>query len=256
MAYAPTAFPAGATLASQTMRDNDDGLRTYLHMDIVGGDLKANDWIDTRHVQPPDQLPKRNLQNGVTGMAGGRLIRPFERYTFTTYTATGLNRKSGLSVWEEVPETALTLPLAASATIVFHWHIAGVVGPDTTNTSSPTSGTPVISVGEKRVYIAPYLMKFDEDLDTSKVDKKSLVEIRQNVGGFRPLAAGPPSDYRGGAAEPYHWTGYGQRSGVMIQSFTAEIDKPNVVHVGLAHWSLVQRAMLLNWSVSVEVYYT
>jgi hypothetical protein len=253
MAYAPTAFPAGATLAAQTMRDTDDGLRTYLHMDVAGGDLKASDWIETRHVQPPDQLPKRNLQNGVTGMAGGRLIRPFERYTFTTYTSTGLNRKSNLAVWEEVPETALTLPLAASATIVLHWHVAGIVGPDVTNTSSPAGGTPVIGAQEKRVYIAPYLMKFDEDLDNSKVDKKGLVEIRQNTGGFRAISG---SDVRGGAAAPYHWTGYGQRSGVMIQSFTAEIDKPNVVHVGLAHWSLVQRAMLLNWSVSVEVYYT
>ena len=253
MAYAPTAFVAGATLDAQDMRNNDDGLRTYLHMDIVGADLKTSDWIDTRHVQPPDQLPKRNIQSGATGLAGGRLIRPFERSTFTTYTETGLNRKDNVAVWENVPETGMTLPLAANATIVFHWHVAGIVGPDTTNTSSPSGGTPVVGNQDKRVYIAPYLMKFDEDLDNSTVDKKSLVEIRQNIGGFRPISG---SDERGGAAEPYHWTGYGQRSGVMIQSFTAVIDEPNVVHVGLAHWSLVQRAMLLNWSVSVEVYYT
>ncbi len=60
---------------------------------------------------------------------------------------------------------------------------------------------------------------------------------------------------RGGANSPYHWFGYGQRSGIMIKSFSASAGAENIIHVGLAHWSLVQRSMLLNWTVSVEVYY-
>jgi len=251
MAYAPTAFVAGSTLASQTMRDNDDALRVYLHNGVAAGDLDPTDWIDTRHVQPPKMMVKRNVQTGVTGLAGGMSYRPFERFSFTTYTATGMSRQATVELWEEVPGMAMTLPLAGNATVIYHWHATAFVGPDVTDPSG--AATPVIQNPERRVYLAPYFMLFDEDLTASKVDTKSLVEIRQNIDGFRPLSA---TDHRGGAHLPYHWTGYGQRSGVMIKSFTGTINKPNVIHVGLAHWSLVQRAMLLNWSVSVEVYYT
>lgn len=249
MAYTPTPFVVGATLDAQTMRDNDDALRQYLHSGVAAADLDPSLWIDTRHVQPPKLLVKRDLQSGVTGMAGGRMYRPMERFTFATYTATGMGRQTDRDQWEEIPDTAMSLPLAGNATIIYHWHVTALVGPDT----SDTGGS--IPSRLRRIYIAPYFLRFDEELDESKVDKTALVEIRQNSGGYRPFVTTSPVDYRGGAAEPYHWSGYGQRSGVMVQSFTGQVNKPNIAHVGLAHWSLVQRSMLLNWSVSVEVYY-
>ena len=248
MAYAPTTVTASTPVPSQTLRDNDDALRVYLHEGIIAGDLKASDWIDTRHIQPPTQLVKRGLQTGVTGIAGGQSVRPFERFTFTGYATTGANRRSNQDLWDVVPDTALTIPLAASAKVIYHWHVAAVVGPDTTNPSG--AATPVVLNADRRVYLAPYMMKFDEELTGSKVDKTALVEIRQNTSDFHSTVTN-----RGGAKSPYHWFGYGQRSGIMIDSFTATAGSENIIHVGLAHWSLVQRSMLLNWTVSVEVYY-
>lgn len=205
MAYAPTTVTASTPVPSQTLRDNDDALRVYLHEGIIAGDLKASDWIDTRHIQPPTQLVKRGLQTGVTGVAGGQSVRPRERFTFTSYATTGVNRRNNQDLWDVVPDTALTIPLAASAKVIYHWHVAAVVGPDKTNPSG--APTPVVQNADRRVYLAPYMMKFDEELTVPRWTKRRW--LRSDT---TRLVSSQPAHYPTGAVPTNPTTGSGTAS--------------------------------------------
>ncbi len=247
MSFAPVSFPSGATLASSTMRQNDDGLRKYLHEGIVSGDLQSTPaWVDSKHVQPPRVDPVRNMQHGVTGHLGGRVYRPGEWFTMTGASFTRNGRSETNPVWSEVPNTAVTLNLRGASHVVFHYHLTAFIGPDTVTTG--------VADLLKRVYFAPYFRTAESSFSDAAVHVDGAVEVRANVGdgssnreGFNTTRSGP--------AGSYNCSGYGQRSGSFYKNVPVSNNRTNEVHFGLAHWSLAHVGLVTSWAVCAEAYY-
>jgi hypothetical protein len=254
MSYTPTTtFVAGNVLQASQLAGNDDALRKYLHDGIVAGDMRSSPaWVETRHVQPPLYRPYTNTQHGTTGSAGGLHYRPGERYTMASSTFTRRARGEENPTWSPLPGTAMSFDIRGDTTGVFHFHFSAYVGPDTT-----TVGPAGV---DRRVHIAPYVYLEREGFSNSRVYEFAVQEVgtnrgtpnSQTVGGlFNTSAAPAPS----GPFCSYHVTGYGQRTGHMLFNKTAASTRDNVVHVGLAHWSLVQRSIVVGWTVSLETFY-
>lgn len=247
MSYTPTTtFVSGNVLQASQLSSNDDELRKYLHEGIVAGDLKASPpWAETRHVQPPLYLPITNTQHGATGSAGGLHYRPGERYTMASSTFTRRARGADDPTWAELPGTTMSFDLRGNTTGVFHFHFAAYVGPDTTSVGP--------SADDRRVYVAPYVRLDEEAFDDDYVYQFAAQEVGTNRG--TPLVNGFNGVINSGPAAPYHVSGYGQRTGRLLFSKSVAAPRNNVVHVGLAHWSLVQRSIVVGWTVSIETFY-
>ena len=71
MSYSPpTTFVDGTTLTSANLEGNFEALRVYLHSGIITGDIEAAQWIDTRHIQPPNTSPLPKCSMGSQGSRG------------------------------------------------------------------------------------------------------------------------------------------------------------------------------------------
>jgi len=237
MAYTPpNVFANGNEFTAGDVKENDDALRIYLHEGVVAGDLlNSSAWVQTRHVQAPVLDAITGVQHGVTGYQGsqwdgGALVRCQFGSAFLTGKRYGNTADSSFEV---VPQTTFGVDLRRTATVIFHWWMESLNGPD----DGPRS------LGANAyMWVTEYTTTDGTGVGIKNV-VQSYAEEAQNAQTFQ--ANNPP----GGPAVPYSIRGYGNMSGVKV--FTAT----NKLAVGLAHLSTIDRSAIINWGVSLEVYY-
>lgn len=233
MAYSPPhSFSAGTKLTAANVQGNLDALRIYLHENIVGADLLASQFIDSRHIQPPKFDAIRGLQHGVSGWQGGQWSGGAAvRVSFTTSSITG-RRYTGAEQWVKQPGTSFTVDLKAPATILFHYWWEVEAGPDDGSRGPGTS--------DRYTRTAPYVG------NVGLVIASASQETVNNTNGWENGATTSK-----GADAPYSYVGYGQHDGVHLDTTTG----PQRYTVGLCSLSTIDRSAVLNWSVAIEVTY-
>lgn len=238
MAYtAPNVFAGGTALNATAVKGNDDALKIYLHEGVVGADLLPAAWVQTRHIQQPIIDPFAGVQHGVTGYQGsqwdgGALVRCQFGSAFLTGKRYG---NTDTKSWEVVPQTTFSLDLRRTSTVIFHWWMESMNGPDDGDRSLGSDAYMWISE-----YNASGLLS---GTGLKSITQAYSEEVVQSYTGWQ--ANNPP----GGPSTPYSILGWGNMSGVKV--FTAT----NKLAVGLAHLSTIDRSAIINWGVSLEVYY-
>jgi hypothetical protein len=236
MAYSPPfTFSAGQVLPAASLKGNDDALRLYLHEGIVAGDIRTSPWVDARHVQSPVLDPITGIQHGVTGIqgsqwGGGALVRCQFGSAFLTAKRYGTSSSS----WEVVPQTTFGIDLRRAAKVVFHWWMESMNGPD--NGPRSKGADAYMWVNE---YVSGGLLSGTGALS---VTNSFGQEVINNHEGWETAVPG-------GAQYPYSLLGYGNMSGTKVFSATDRLA------VGLAHLSTIDRSAIVNWGVSLEVFY-
>ncbi len=236
MAYSPPrTFTGGQALTASDLKGNDDALIAYLHEGVVAGDLQTAPWIETRHVQAPVLDPITGVQHGVTGYQGaqwdgGALVR----CQFGSALLTGKRYGSGSEQFAVIPQTTFALDLRRAATVVFHWWMESLNGPD----NGPRS-----LGSDAYMYVTEYnqsgLAAGSQSLGVTQTYGE---EVINNHLGWQE---NPP----GGADTPYSILGYGNMGGTKV--FTSA----DFLTVGLAHLSQIDRSAIINWGIALEVYY-
>lgn len=231
----PNVFANGTPLVAASVKGNDDALKVYLHEGIVGADLLNSAWVETRHVQAPVIDAFSGVQHGITGYQGaqwdgGALVR----CQFGSAFLTGKRYGGTTETWEVVPQTAFTLDLRRQATVIFHWWMESLNGPD----DGPRT------LGQD-AYL--WVTEYTAGGLLAGTGIKSVVPTysEEVINNYRGWANYPP----GGAQYPHAILGYGNMSGVKV--FTAT-DK---LAVGLSHLSTIDRSAIINWGIALEVYY-
>lgn len=231
----PNTFVNGNALLASQVKGNDDALKIYLHEGIVGADLLNSPWVQTRHVQAPVIDAFSGVQHGITGYQGaqwdgGALVR----CQFGSAFLTGKRYGATSETWEVVPQTSFTLDLRRQATVIFHWWMESLNGPD----DGPRS-----QGQDAYLWVTEYTAGGILAGTGNKVVTQTYAEeVINNYPGFNNY---PP----GGPAYPYVIVGYGNMSGVKVFTGTDKLA------VGLAHLSTIDRSAIINWGIALEVYY-
>lgn len=242
MAYTPpNTFAPGTVCNSADVQGNLDALKVYLHEGVLTTDLQTSpEWIDTNHVQSPNYSAYEGLQHGVTGYQGGQDSGgPLVRATFTSSFLSGA--KSGSQDWIPVPQAALRIKCRSRATLVFHFAFELAAGPDDGFSTTARLPAPV----DRVAFVAPYFAGYSSIQSSSDLPAfthGSLPTVN-NSNGWNGTQKSPSA--------PYEVVGWGTRCG------TYAVDTGGVGDfvVGLCSFSEVDRVVIINWSVAVEVYY-
>jgi len=243
MSYSPpNSFSASTVLTSAAVEGNNEALRVYLHGAIPSGDVATDDWIDTRHIQPPVFSPFEGLQHGVSGHQGGQWSQgPVVRLSFLTKYLTGNGVPFSRS-WQRIPNTAFTVQLQHPAFVLFHYFYEIEVGPDI------TSGGGQAATADRQNWIGPYVGA--NPIQDGLVGQSQMQEAAQHTGHYRVNPTGANFTYpsRGG---------YAQRDGTLIiEDGSATFPRPvGEVNVGLIGYSTVDRTAVVNWSCVLETFY-
>ena len=238
MAYTPpNSFTNNTPFVASAVKANDDALKIYLHEGIVGADLLNSAWVETRHVQAPVIDAFSGVQHGITGYQGaqwdgGTTVRAQFGSAFLTGKRYGANTTDN---WEVVPQTCFSLDLRRQATVIFHWWMESVNGPD--NGERTLGNDAYMWVTE---YTAGGLLA---GTGIKSVIPTYSLEVVNSDRSFSSTY--PP----GGANFPYSLLGYGNMSGVKVFTTTDRLA------VGLAHLSTIDRSAIINWGIALEVYY-
>lgn len=238
MAYSPpNTFASGQPLTAADLKGNDDALRLYLHEGVVAGDLQATPaWVDARHIQSPVLDPITGIQHGVTGIQGSQWDGGATvRCQFGSALLTGKRYGASTTNWVEVPQATFSLVLRRQATVIFHWWMESMNGPDTGPRSQGANAYMWVTEYNNSGLSAGTALK--------NVTQSYAEEVVNNHQGF--TTDNPPA----GAYYPYQHLGYGNMAGVKV--FTATDN----LAVGLAHLSTIDRSAIINWGVALEVYY-
>jgi hypothetical protein len=236
MSYTPpTTFTNGTILTSSASEGNLEALRVYLHNDVVAGDLEASQWIQTRHIQPPEYLPFQGLQHGVSGYQGGQWAGGAEiRLTFATKYLTG-NGQPSVNSFQPIPNTAFQLDIRRSGGLLFHYWWEMEVGQD--NSTAPYQ----VAQDSRSVFIAPYVGQVSSAFSSYRAYAQEQRNQEYGISATYPI----------GMAETYvQGGGYGQKQGTLMMSTTN-----GLLTFGLAFHSQVSRVGVVNWGVNVEVFY-
>jgi hypothetical protein len=240
VAYSPpSTFADGSPLTAAGLKANDDALKVYLHEGVVAGDLTASAWVDTHHIQAPVIDSFSGVQHGVTGFQGsqwdgGALVRC--QFGTALLTAKRYGATTADEAWAVIPQTTFSIGLRKTATVVFHWWMESNNGPD-----DGTGGTGASAY----MWVSEYTSSGALAATGAKAITTSYSqECINNHLGFVPAvftAAGP--------VIPYTLLGYGNMSGTSVFGATDNLA------VGLAHISQIDRSAIINWGISLEVYY-
>lgn len=229
----PTVFADGTALQSAQLEGNYQELRKYLHGSIVAGDVQASQWIDTRHIQPPDFEPYSAVQHGVSGHQGGS-NSGMTRLTFCTKYLSGQGR-SDSQAFHAIPGTAITVDLRRACTVAFHYWYEIECGPD------ESTGQGQVGAIERQVWVAPYVG--DVSTAYSSYREHSQEGLNHNQGWSATAGAGAQKPYPLGGA-------YQSRDGTLIYN------APNGrITFGLAAHSQIDRVAVVNWGVAIETFY-
>lgn len=244
MAYSPpNTFVAGTTLTAADVEGNNEALRVYLHGAIPSGDVANDQWIDTRHVQPPVYSAFEGVQHGVTGHQGGQWSGgPTVRLTFLTKYLTGNGVQRSRS-WQRIPNTSFSIKLQQPAFVLFHYWYEVEVGPDT------STGGNQAAVDARQIWVCPYVGQ--NPIQDGLMPLSEAQETRATKSDYRINPIGAAFTYPVSA-------GYGQRDGTVIVSDPSATTFPRPVGqftIGLAGYSTVDRAAIVNWSCCIESFY-
>lgn len=236
MAYSkPVTFSAAQPLNAADVKTNDDALKVYLHEGVAAGDLENTPWIETRHVQQPVIDSITQVQHGVTGFQGSQWDGGvLARCTFGTAFLTGKRYDASLGNIEIIPQTTFSVDLRRPATVLFHWWMESMNGPD----NGPRS------LGSN-AYL--YVTEYNSSGLIAGTGAKSSTSayMSESVNNHAGWQANPP----GAAAEPYVMQGYGNSSGTKL------LNTSGALTLGLCHVTNIDRCAILNWGVTIEAYY-
>lgn len=241
MSYAPpSTFVDGNVLAAGALKANDDALKVYLHEGIIPADLKATAWVQSRHIQSPILDPIVGVQHGVTGIQGsqwdgGALVRCQFGTALMTGQRYATKSPSKEASWVAIPQTTFSIGLRQTvpqAKVIFHWWMESNNGPDDGARSLGTLAYMWVTENIRHPSAA------------GNVVPGYAQEAINNHANFT-TAGNPPA----GPARPYTLLGYGNMSGTRVYETNQDIS------VGLVHWSMIDRSAIINWGISLEVYY-
>ena len=236
----PNGFAPGTICNSADIQGNFDALKVYLHEGVASPDLQNTPaWVEAQHVQSPRFNAYTGLQHGATGYQGGQSSGgPLVRATFTSSFLSGA--KSGSQDWIPVPQAALRIRVMEPGTLVFHYSWEMAAGPDNGYSTSANLPAPV----DRVAFVAPYFAGYNTiqgQTDLPAITQQGQ-EVLNNSNGWSGTNKSP--------ATPYETVGWGTRCG----THTAYVGVGDYV-IGLCSFSEVDRVVLINWSVAVEMYY-
>lgn len=236
MAYSPpNTFANGTTLTSAALEGNAEALRVYLHTSVAAGDLQAAQWIQTRHIQPPEVLPFQGVQHGVSGYQGGQWAGGAGiRLTFATKFQTG-NGQPNINTFQYIPNTAFQLNIRRAGTLVFHYWWEAEVGQDNSTASYQ------VTQAARSVFIAPWIGRISTAFSAYRGHAQEQRNNEYGIANAYPI----------GVAETYvQGGGYASKSGTIVYDTAL-----GTTSFGLAAHSQVDRVGIVNWGVNVEVFY-
>lgn len=226
MAYTPTkTWANGDTLNASDLLNNLDGVKKYAHNIDNAADLKASNWVDTKHIMPGTIDAKTVVTSNASGMFGGQQHSYQSlNYTFLTRwntTRTASAPKSGLSMNPYVPETHFNLQLGRPASVFYQWWLQA----------------------ESR----------KDNYDMTEMTYFFATDAEDPLGGTHKMITQNVARDAGGAAQNVgvNITGVRSFSGFEI------VDPTSVVQfaIGLRGRSDVGQCVILSWGVSIEVFY-
>lgn len=238
MSYSPpNTFTTGTTLTSAAVEGNNEALRVYLHGGIISTDLENTQWVQTRHVQPPEYLPYSGLIHGVSGYQGGYNGGGVNiRLTFATKFLTG-NGRTSANGFINVPNTSFSLDIRREAKLLFHYWWEWEVGRDQSTPSWQAAAD------DRLCWICPWVGTVPAAYSTYRAKAQ---ETRNNGIGVAS------SNYPIGIDSPFTRSGgYDSKQGTLMLDY----DDVGSVTFGLASHSQVDRVGIVNWGVAVEIYY-
>lgn len=236
MSYTPpTTFTTNTVLTSANLEGNFEALRVYLHDGIVSADFSNAKWIETRHVQPPENQPYSGLTHGVSGYQGGQWAGGTNiRLTFATKFLTGNGRTSNNS-FINVPNTAFSLDIRRDAKMLFHYWWEWEAGRDSSTAAYQVAGD------ERLVWLAPYIGNVPAAFNSYRQKAQETRNNEYSIANAYPI--GTSETYPSGG-------GYDAKQGTLM--YEANI---GTVTFGLATHSQIDRVGVVNWGVAVEIYY-
>ncbi len=232
----PTTFADGTVLTSANLEGNYQALRVYLHNGIVTGDIQNTQWIQTRHIQPPRQDPFTGVQHGVSGHQGGQWAGGTNiRLTFATKYTTG-GGKPASTAFQRLPQTSFQIECRQPNSIVlYHYWYEAEIGPD----QSTDAGQAAVT--DRLVWIGPHVGKVSLITD-ALASLQEAQNFQDSWQATYPIGAIRSMPYTGG---------YASRDGTLTDFKTGV----GTYTYGLVYHSQVDRVAVVNWGVSIEVYY-
>lgn len=229
-------FSADTRLVAGTFNDNADAARVYLHQGIVGGDLAASGWVDTRHLAGvPEQTLLSGVHHGMSGHAGGQNgAALLSRFTFITQATNGPRS----APWGRIPLCSVRLALRRPADVFFSYWLEAIAGPDDRSYAVGAMGD-----GIRTTWVKHYV----GDVDYAGSPGSQI--IHNNVSDFDNT-----SPYRTQPDKPYEINGWGDVEGTRVTLKASDGYIGNHT-IGLAAFSHLTRTAVLNWGFCVEAYY-
>lgn len=236
MAYSPpTTFINGQPLSAAGLKANDDALTVYLHEGVDPGDLKTAGWVDTRHFQAPVIDPITGVQHGITGFQGGQWDGgALVRCQFGSAFLTGKRYGASDQNFVAIPQTTFAVALRRQSTVVFHWWMESLNGPDNGPRSAGASA---------QMWVTEY--NAGGLLAGTGAQSFTQTYAQECINNHKGWQENPPL----GAEVPYSLLGYGNMSGVKVFSSS------DYLAVGLTHLSTIDRSAIINWGIALEAYY-
>ena len=121
MAYTPSkTWASGNTLLASDLMNNLDGMKEYSHSITSAGDLRAAQWVDTKHIMPGTIDAQTSITSNASGMYGGQQ-HSWQSLNYTFLTRWNSSRTSATARNLIIPQTYFTLQLGRPATVYYQW---------------------------------------------------------------------------------------------------------------------------------------
>ena len=121
MAYSPSkTWVNGNTLEASELLGNFDGVKKYAHSITNVADLKASDWVDSKHIMPGSIDAQTSVTSNTSGIFGGQQ-HSWQTLDYTFVTRWNTTRTAGTTRNIIIPQTHFSLQLGRPATVYYQW---------------------------------------------------------------------------------------------------------------------------------------
>jgi len=222
MAYTPTkTWASGSSLNATDLQDNLDGIKKY-NQKIVGADLKATKWVDTKHVMPGVINAKTNVTSNCSGVYGGQQ-HSWQVLNYTFLTRWNSTRSAATIRNIIIPETSFTLDLGRPATLFYQFWAQAQSKDD-----GYTDGLSYFfATADGGVTVPNGTQKMTEQSQAAVVTGVGSIDVGANISGTKYF------------------------SGFLVQEPTIAAE----FGVGLYGRTFNGQCAVFSWGVSIEVFY-
>ena len=224
MAYTPSkTWVSGDVLTASDLQGNLDGVKNYSH-NVVAADLKATQWVDTKHIMPGVIDAQTTVTNNCSGLFGGQQ-HSWQTLNYTFLTRWNTTRSAGTTRYLIIPETSFTIDVGKPATMFYQWWIQGQARDDGYGSAAALSPTVIFASTGGATPTSTHIIP-EQAQAVNIVGAPVGINVGVNISGTRYL------------------------SGFMIADGTS-----TSFAVGLRGNSENGQCAIFSWGVSIELFY-